>query len=80
MAEEGCWQHVGSALAHGWSCGLIIFLSMLEHRRGSHGRSGGRERRAVVAVFIQMLYLAIQSSYGRSDSGFEHFSTGAARR
>jgi hypothetical protein len=51
---------------------------MLEYRRGTHGRSGGRERSAVVAVFFQMLYLAIQSSYGRSDSGFEHFSRGAA--
>ena len=31
----------------------------------------------VRAVFIRMLYLAIQSSYGRFDTGFEHYARGA---
>lgn len=56
------------------------FLHVLGHSRGTHGRSGGSRRCAVVAVFMQMLYLAIQSSYGRSDSGFEHYARGGMRR
>ena len=59
---------------------LHYFLHMVGHGRVTHGRSGGSGLGAVVAVFMRMLYLAIQSSYGRSDTGFEHSWRGAAGR
>ena len=47
------------------------FSSTLATTTRSGGRSGVAPGAAVRALFLQMLYLAIQSSYGRSDSGFE---------
>src|SRR3954463_2365782 len=41
------------------------------------GTTGGA---SVRAVFLAMLALAIQSSYGRSDSGFEQYSCAHASR
>lgn len=56
------------------------FSSMQAVRACTRGGKGAASRAAVRALFLQMLYLAIQSSYGRSDSGFELSWRGRARQ
>jgi len=56
------------------------FSSTLAVTVRSAGWKGGAPGAAVRALFLQMLYLAIQSSCGRSDSGFEQYRRGSAQQ
>ena len=65
-------------LAEGLEMQGCYFSSTLVVTALSSGGKGGASGAAVRALFLQTPYLAIQSSYGRSDSGFEQYRRGCA--
>ena len=67
-------------LAEGLEMQGCYFSSTLVVMALSSGGKGGAPGAAVRALFLQMLYLAIQSSCARSDSGFEQYRRGCARQ
>lgn len=74
------WQRWSDGCAERLEVRCCYFSSTSVVRARVRGRKGGSSGAAVRALFERMLYLAIQSSYGRSDSGFEHSWCGHARR
>ena len=67
-------------LAEGLEMQGCYFSSPLVVTARSSGGKDGAYGAAVRALFLQTPYLAIQSSYARSDSGFEQYRRGCARQ